>query len=627
MVRARGPASGVAEPPHAAPPRGVWALLVVVAGWTAVYRSDDTDVWLHLAAGRSILAHGLPRHETLCLAARGGPPWLSEWLYHVVTFALHALGGDLALALWRAAWTALAMLLAVAVVHRIGAASWNAVLLAPLLLAVARDRFQPRPELIFYALALLAVLLLERARRAPERSRTGLVWLLPAQTLWANLQGSWPFGPALAALYAAVEWLLGRGPSTRAVRARRWALLALLLVAASFLVPSPLETLGRPLRFAGDTGADPLTGSIEELRAWSPATDLGQPFTAWLALGAVAALLGGAAAWRASPALALTALAAYALAVLGVRFRGLAAWLGYAPLAMALAGAGGRLRRALAATAAGIAGALGVWWLATAPEFQPGVQPRWVTVPVRATAVAESLGVTGPVLNTFHHGGYILWARGEDRPPLIDGRGLGSREFRSRYARAYIDTVALDSLIAEWRFTHAILEPPQRPDDRLAATLSQRPAEWSLVFADDAGLLYLRRPAATTPGAYRLLTPDYEAMARNAAAALGDETRLAALTGELERARAESPWNSRATLWLALLALGRGDAAAALPLLESVRAQAPKTPGLALRLGMAREATGDRAGALADYRRALREPSDAEAARSAIEHLGAAGGR
>jgi len=593
-------------------------LLVVLAGLAAIYRSDDTDVWFHLAAGRSILEHGLPRLETWCLAARGGPSWLSEWLYHVASFAVHAAGGDLALGAWRAAWTAAAMATVIAIVHRLGAATWNAALIAPLLLAVARDRFQPRPELIFYVLALFAVLLLERGRRAAGTPRA-LAWLLPAQTLWANLQGSWPFGPALAALYAGVEWLQRHG--TARANARRFALLALLLLAASFLVPSPLETLGRPLRFAGDTGVDPLTGSIEELRAWSPAADARQPFTAWLALAAVAALIGGAAAWRAAPALTLAALAALALAVLAVRFRGLAAWIAYAPLAAALAPAGGRLRRSLGTIAATLSGALGAWWLATAPEFVPGVAPRWVTVPVRATAVAESLGVTGPVLNTFHHGGYLLWARGEDQPPLIDGRGLGSREFRSRYARAYTDTVALDSLVAEWRFTHAILEPPQRPDDRLAATLSGRPAEWSLVFADDAGLLYLRQPVAQTPAAYRLFTPDYEAMARHAAQALGDSARLAALTTELERARAESPWNSRATLWLALLALGRDDAATALPLLEAVRAQAPATPGLALRIGMAREALGDRAAALAEYRRALREPGDAAAASAAIERL------
>ena len=84
--------------PH--PPRWVWAALIALAALASVYRGDDNDYWFHLAAGRSIVEHGLPAHESWCLAARGQAPWLSEWLFHVALYEVHRWGGDLGVALW-----------------------------------------------------------------------------------------------------------------------------------------------------------------------------------------------------------------------------------------------------------------------------------------------------------------------------------------------------------------------------------------------------------------------------------------------------------------------------------------------------------------------------------------------
>ena len=89
----------------------MWVALVGLAALAAFYRSDDNDYWFHLAAGRSISQHGLPTQETWCLAAKGQPPWLSEWLFHVALYQVHRLGGDWGVALWRVGWTAAAMAL------------------------------------------------------------------------------------------------------------------------------------------------------------------------------------------------------------------------------------------------------------------------------------------------------------------------------------------------------------------------------------------------------------------------------------------------------------------------------------------------------------------------------------
>jgi lipopolysaccharide biosynthesis regulator YciM len=157
----------------------------------------------------------------------------------------------------------------------------------------------------------------------------------------------------------------------------------------------------------------------------------------------------------------------------------------------------------------------------------------------------------------------------------------------------------------------------------MAIDLSRRP-EWALVFADDAGLLFVDRdryPVAAARLGYHYWSPDYQRMGELAMKAMADRALERGFEAELERARAESPWHSRATLWLGLLRLAAGDAHGAATLLDEVERLAPVTPGLALRQGMARERIGDEAGARAAYRRALSEPADSAAARAALARL------
>ncbi len=614
---------------------GIWIVVVALAGLASCYRTDDHDVWFHLAAGRSIAEHGLPSTETWCLAARGGPPWLSEWLFERALFGVHQAGGHAAVTAWRALWSMGAMALAAWLAGRLGAGALPAAGLGLLAIAASRERFQPRPEQLFLVFALAGLALFEHAR-AGGKDRTR--WLVPIQILWANVQGSWVFGPGIAWTYAALEWWSSRGAHGRGrrgaatpgavearARSRRWSVLGLVLWAASAVVPRPIETLARPFRFLTEAATDPLTGSIEELRAWSFAADRFDPFTFWTAIAIVAAIAGGSRAWRRSPALVLFGLGAIVLGLAGVRFRGLAAMATLPAIATALvpsranAGRSPRWREALCAAAA----LAGLFALARAPQFKPGLDPQWAAVPVRATELAERLKLSGPVLNTFHYGGYLLWARGEAHPPLIDGRGMGSAEFRSRYARAHSEPAAFDSLLAEWGFTHAVLQPPEHADDRMAAQLDSRP-DWELIFADDAGLLFVRRdlhPGIAAERGYRWFGPDYAKLGEVSAKALADSALARDLITELERARRESPVHARASFWRGLLSLARGDPAHATQMLEEVERLAPATPGLALRLGMARQQVGDRQGARRAFQRALREPADAAEARQALQTL------
>ena len=626
----------MAPPPPPAPGasrgrRVVEVLLVLAAALLAVYRTRERDFWFHLAAGRSIVEHGLPTTERWCLAAFGQWPWLGEWLYHVALYTVRGLGGDTGVALWRAAWSGLAMALALALARVNRAGLWATALLAPLVLAIARGRMPARPEQLTVAFILLFLFVYEHAWRT-GRDRT--VWLVPVQVLWANLHPGWFVGVAVAGLYAMHAAF--RPPAAGPRRALRWTMLALGLYAAGAITPQPIDTLS--LRLMRDVRTDPMMFTIEELRSWNWTDDHTHPFTALLALALGAAVLGGRRVWRVSPPLTIAALLGIAGGLASFRFRALGALVAWPVLATALtttratvvaearlhSASRGRHVAAGSALALLAAAAGTIWLVVDAKNYPPGAAPFYDSVPVRAVALADSLRLEGPVLNTTEYGGYILWTRGERHLPIQDTRHLGSAEFRSRFVRARLDPAALDTLLAIWRFKYAILEPPMDPLDHLAGQLFDRP-DWALVFADDAGLLFVRRdlhPAVAAARGYRILSPDYAELGALAARALADTALRRELTAELERARRESPWNSRASLWLGLLALAGGQPREALGHFDRVESLAPITPGLALRQGLAHEELGDADGARRAYRRALRDTTDAADARAALARLG-----
>jgi hypothetical protein len=306
------------------------------------------------------------------------------------------------------------------------------------------------------------------------------------------------------------------------------------------------------------------------------------------------------------------------------RFRALATLVAWPLLAVALTPSGRAWSWRACLGLAGAAAAAGLIWLAHPPYvLEPGAAPQWRAFPVRAAALADSLGLDGPVLNTFEYGGYLLWVRGEGHPPLLDGRARGSALFRSRFARAMVDPAAHDSLLRMWPFTHAIVKPPRAAEDYLAVGLARRP-EWALIFADDAAFLFVRRdryPEAARRLRYNLLTPDYPRMARLCDSARFDADLGTALAAELERARTSSPWHSKASYWLSRLELSRGHPRRVLALLDDVRRLRPTTPGLWASRGYAYVMLGERDSARTALRHALRERTNLGAARRLLEML------
>jgi tetratricopeptide (TPR) repeat protein len=597
-------------------------MLVLLAALATVYRSGASDYWFHLGAGRAIREHGLPAREMWCLAAAGQVAFLAGWPYQVALHVIHQLGGELGVAVWRAAWTALAAGLGVLLLRAVQAASWPAWLLGLLLVSASRDALRVRPEQALLPLLLFSLLQLERARRQrPDRTR----WLVPAQVAWTNLHPAWVIGPVTAWIYSIAEWWTEsgapRGPETAPPpnRSRAWMILGLVLWAASALCPTPLVTLATPFRFLAPFHLSSLADSIDWLRRWSWSQDRLDPFTWLAALWLLGWVLGGRRAWRAAPALAIVSLLMMALGFYSAQFRDVAAWAAWAPMALALGSGGAGFWSRTRAVLALLAGLAGVYWLLPSPRFPLGIAPIASHMPVRAVALADSAGIPGVVLNEPENGGYILYARGQAHAPLIDSRLRGSDGLHESLMEARTAPLGLEFFLQTLPISHAIVPQPRLMEDRLATNLAER-LEWALVWYDDGGCLFVRwRDQRLTDRAYRYLSPSTLAMTSMIASCRTDSGLAGRLERDLLRARASSPVHAHASEWLGELALARGRPQDGLRFLQEADAIDPDMPRLAMALGRAYERLGQPDQAHAAYTRALHQPDDAEEARRVLQ--------
>src|SRR5215472_17200167 len=186
-----------------------WPLIVGLAASSRALAQpaallNDPDTYLHIAAGRWMLAHGALPVDDPFSHSFAGAVWVPhEWLAEVV----------LAAVFWAAGWSALVM---------------GHLLVRPHILAL--------PLLVIWSGALIA---------ARDDGRAPPAWLLPLMALWANLHGSFMFGLGLL-LFLGCEAVLQ--PGARLREARRWGVFGLLAVAAALLTPNGLSGFVEPIR-------------------------------------------------------------------------------------------------------------------------------------------------------------------------------------------------------------------------------------------------------------------------------------------------------------------------------------------------------------------------------------------
>ncbi|MBV9552040.1 MAG: hypothetical protein JO032_04530 [Alphaproteobacteria bacterium] len=450
----------------------------------------DPDTYLHIAAGRWMLAHAaLPGADPFSFTVPGARWLAGEWggeLVLALAWRLAGWGGTVVLA---AACFALALgLLTRFLLRRLAplpaalAALAGAALVQPHLLA--RPHVLALPLLVLWCGALLGAR--DDAAAPPWRA-------LPAMTLWASLHGSFMFGLALAGFVAAEAVLRPAPGVARAAEARRWAGFLVAAVAAALLNPYGVGALVQPLRLMAMPALQ--TGFGE----WLPADLAAFPaLEAWL-LGAVA--LGYMAPGRLPWTRLVLLLGLIHMALAHVRHADLlglvaplalaaglapavAAWL--APAASSALVRGAAALAAPAGRKAQTAALLAAALLAAPVALRPVDRAGDPVTPQAALDAAHRLGLTGPVFNSEAFGGYLVFA---GVPVFIDGRiELYGNDFLAAYLAAERgDPGALAALLGDYRIGWTLLQA-QAP---AVAALDRLPG-WRRAYADAQAVVHVR---------------------------------------------------------------------------------------------------------------------------------------
>jgi hypothetical protein len=454
---------------------------------------NDPDTYLHIAAGRWIIAHhALPLHDPFSHSMPGAAWVVHEWLSELVLASAYDWRGWPAVALVAMLCFAasLALLTRRLLVHfepfsaLILVVASSALLLPHLL---ARAHVLAFPLLVVWTAELIA---------ARDGNRRPPLWLLPVMTLWANLHGGFMFGLALAGFLGAEAVVVATSWSERRAAFWQWGGFITLATVAALCTPNGLDGLLLPFRIIGMTV---LQHSFSE---WlSPNFQHFEPLELWL-LGTVG--VGAALGLRVPLTRLLLLLGLFHMALSHVRHADFVALV--VPLAIAQS-VGPQIAARIHASPPS---ALGRWVLAMAwPASRSGIvivltlimaiggatllwplqRPDGPETPGKALAAAERMGLSGPVFNSEGFGGYLIFS---GVPTFIDGR---IEMYGDAFLKRYLDAAdgkesVLTGILDQYGITWSLLQPT----DHAVEVLDHLPG-WRRVYADRYAVIHVRQPA------------------------------------------------------------------------------------------------------------------------------------
>ncbi len=455
---------------------------------------NDPDTYLHVAAGRWMIAHAaLPLRDPFS-HTMAGAPWIPhEWLSEVVLAGVYDLADWPGLVLL----TVLCFAGALALLTRALLRRWEpfsaliAVGLSGLLLLphlLARPHTLALPVLVAWCAALIC---------ARDEGRAPPLLAIPLMTLWANLHGSFMVGLALAGFLCAEAVWASTTPQQRWENLRRWGGFIVLGTIAALLTPNGVRGLLLPFNLLN---MPTLQQSFSE---WQSANFEGfQPLEAWL-LGTMFAAF--AVGLRLPIPRLLLLLALTHLALAHVRHADLVAVM--APLVVSSA-LGPQLAARIRATpssplgervadlasrasASGVALTIAILFaIGLLTLLRPIERPDGPETPGAALAAAAAMGVSGPVLNSESFGGYLIF-RGV--PTFIDGRiEMYGDPFLRRYlAIEHGAAPALADALKQYKISWTLLHP----QDGAVVALDHMPG-WRRAYAAPDAVIHVRTAAA-----------------------------------------------------------------------------------------------------------------------------------
>ncbi len=566
-------------------------------GSAAFFKLTNYDIWWHLAAGRLIAGGGgVPRTDPFSFTA-AGVEWIDhEWLFQLLMFGVHSLGGPTGLVLVKTA----VILAVAAVVYRFVRRETGlppavaGLLMGPFFLA-GRDRFIVRPEL--FTLLFSAILLDALFRSRPRRATMGDLWWVPfIFVAWANLHGGMIVGLVLLGLFLLGRlmpwiWRVGAAAPPEQTRNLPSVTTALILLGASaaaglvnpflhrvYIVPFKLTALVQSGVFQNLEWIRPPWPDtwLYHLVLLASLLIIGMRLRRpdWVSIFPLLFLM--AISWQYVRNIALFSMLAPLLLV--------RVWWGnsaasQAPGDSSAEGAGsGSLtishllfgRGPVPLAAAGLFILLGLFLLTGNHRFTSGGGVDPLRVPQRAVDFVEQEQPVGNLFNAYVFGGYLSWRLYPETRIFIDGRNEVFAELGREVVQAREDSRKWAELLQRYEIGYALLEysprleetlimPPGGGEPRVVyrpSSFNKFPrSQWALVFWDDTAMVYVRRTAESgelvTAREYRHVYPENTAcqleLIADGTADLGECRR------ELQRKLDADPGCRRATDLLAAL--------------------------------------------------------------------------
>ena len=213
--------------------------IVALVAHVAFFSLKDPDYYLHIMAGKYMVAHKSLSYVDVFSFTMAGQPWhLHEWLFEVFVYSIYAVGNEHGVVLFVSGVSVLALF----VVFRAGLTcarqSYGAILITLLFLIVYLPFIQPRPQIItFVCYAMFLFVIFDYKYRDTLRFAPVLPFLM---VIWVNAHGAYIFGIAILWLFIACEYLrryAGAEDNWRGNKLRQLSLIAIATSLSSAINP------------------------------------------------------------------------------------------------------------------------------------------------------------------------------------------------------------------------------------------------------------------------------------------------------------------------------------------------------------------------------------------------------
>lgn len=487
-----------------------WALSIVCLLGLFSSEAHDTDFWWHLKTGQYIMQnHRLPVPDPFAYTTalnRDAYPGegqvrhfnlTHEWLSQLLIYLVYWAGGLPLVTLVRAGLlTSLCGLAGFLAAWRsknfyVGIASAFAA--AAVVTVAAVDR----PMILTFVFVALFLTL-------PELRRA--LWVLPCLAfVWANCHGGFFMGWVVLLAYCGESLVSAAGwrfPPAReilpAYRRRLWLVTAG-AIAASALNPNGLGVLSTLFHYRQST----MTASLIE---WQRPYLWGEPYAFDLLLyGAALALI---VSWRKVFVADWLLFAAFATAAL-MAFRNVS-FIGILAPVLIATYFPFRLRAwpFLTWTVPIAVAAVLATGIARGSFFQ--LRPDLWRFPVGAADYLLANHISGPLFNTYEHGGYLIWRLCPQYQVFIDGRAI-SESTHKDYSTILNNPGSAGNeisgpraaLLNRYGINAVVMNTFQyntgTPYALAMALANPATSDWQLVYDDAQSLIFVRHPAPGTP--------------------------------------------------------------------------------------------------------------------------------